>query len=147
MPSRSSTRAVLQAVQDLHAQEQIVTRETLAEFTGLKLAIVDDRLKSLIEDLMVIRVGKGVFVPADQHPPARPMSKTLLPDGTVNIEIGDHVLILTPKEDRMLASLQAGAAMQTSSIELGHQAAQANGELNARMNRLERLLVRMGEGK
>jgi hypothetical protein len=36
---------VLQAVQDLHAQEQIVTRETLAEFTGLKLAIVDDRLK------------------------------------------------------------------------------------------------------
>jgi hypothetical protein len=96
---------------------------------------------------MVIRGGKGVFVPADQHPPARPMSKTLLPDGTVNIEIGDHVLILTPKEDRMLASLQAGVMMQAASIELGHQAAQANGELNARMNRLERLLVRMGEGK
>lgn len=147
MPSRSSTRVVLQAVQDLHAQEQIVTRETVHALTELKLSIIDDRLKALIEDMLVIRVGKGVFVPADQHPPARPMSKTLLPDGTVNIEIGDHVLILTPKEDRMLASLQTSAMMQTSSIELGHQAAQANGELNARMNRLERLLVRMGEGK
>lgn len=147
MPSRSSTQVVLQAVQDLHAQEQIVTRETLVEVTGLKLAIVDDRLAALVDDMLIRRVQRGVYVPAEQHPPARVISKVLLPDGTVKIDIGDQVLTLTPREDRMLAALQAGVMMQTASIELGHQAAQANGDLNARMNRLERLLVRMGEGK
>lgn len=145
MPSRSSTQVVLQAVQDLHAQEQIVTRETLAEITGLKLSIVDDRLSALVEGMMVIRVQRGVYVPAEQHPPARVMSKMLLPDGTVKIDIGDQVLTLTPREDRMLAALQAGVMLQAATIEAGHQAALANGELNTRMNRLERLLVRMAE--
>lgn len=143
MPSRSSTQIVLQAVQDLHAQEQIVTRETLVEVTGLKLVIVDDRLAALVDDMLIKRVQRGVYVPAEQHPPARVISKMLLPDGTVKIDIGDQVLTLTPREDRMLAALQAGVMMQTASIEAGHQAAMANGELNTRMNRLERLLVRM----
>jgi hypothetical protein len=145
MPSRSSTLIVLQAVQDLHAQEQIVTRETLVEVTGLKLVIVDDRLAALVDDMLIRRVQRGVYVPAEQHPPARVISKMLLPDGTVKIDIGDQVLTLTPREDRMLAALQAGVMMQVSTIEIGHQAALANGEMNTRMNKLERLLVRMAE--
>lgn len=140
---RSSTQIVLEAVQDLHAQEQIVTRETLHVLTGMKLSVIDDRVGALIDDGLVVRVQRGVYVPAETHPPARVISKMLLPDGTVKIDIGDQVLTLTPKEDRMLAQLMAGVAMQTAAIEVGHQAALQGGELNGRLNRLERILSRM----
>ena len=43
-PAKSNAEVVLSAVQDLFAREQIVTRETLAELTGLKLTTIDDRL-------------------------------------------------------------------------------------------------------
>lgn len=147
MTKRSSTQVVLEALKDLYAQEQIATRETLAQVTGLTLSVVDDRVRALIDDGLAVRVQRGVFVPAETHPPARVISKMLLPDGTVKIDIGDQVLTLTPKEDRMLSQLMAGVVMQTAAIETGHQAALANGELSTRMNRLERLLARMAEGK
>ena len=44
-------------------------------------------------------------MPAVKHTPARPMSKTVIPDGSVKLEIGDDILTLTPREDRMLANL------------------------------------------
>lgn len=104
-PKKSTLILVLEAVQDLHAKEQIVTRAALAELTGLKLTTIDDRLDVLVGEGDIIRVERGVFVPAVKHPPARPMSKTLIPDGSVKIEIGDDILTLTPREDRMLANL------------------------------------------
>lgn len=140
---RSSTQIVLEALHDLHQQEQVVTRETLCTLTGLKLSIIDDRIGSLIDDGLVVRVQRGVFVPADVHPPARVISKTVLPDGTVKIDIGDQVLTLTPKEDRMLAGLQAGVVMQTAAIEVGHHSAMMAGELNGRLNRLERIICKL----
>lgn len=142
---RSSTQIVLEALHDLHAQEQIVTRETLANVTGLKLSVIDDRIGALIDDELAVRVQRGVYVPAETHPPARVISKTVLPDGTVKIDIGDQVLTLTPKEDRMLAALQAGVVMQTAAIEVGHQSAMMAGDMNGRLNRLERMLARMAE--
>lgn len=140
---RSSTQIILEAVQDLHNQEQIVTRETLHGLTGLKLSVIDDRVGALIDDGLVIRVQRGVFMPAETHPPARAISKTLLPDGTVKIDIGDDVLTLTPREDRMMARLFAGVVMETAAIEVGHKSAVMAGELNARLNRLERIVSRM----
>lgn len=140
---RSSTQIILEAVQDLHAQEQVVTRETLNALTGLKLSIIDDRLGALVDDGLVVRVQRGVYVPAETHPPARVISKMLLPDGTVKIDIGDQVLTLTPKEDRMLAQLMAGVVMQTAAIEVGHQSAMMAGELNGRLNRLERIICKL----
>ncbi|MFI8608520.1 hypothetical protein ACIGFL_09365 [Pseudomonas sp. NPDC077649] len=145
MTKRSSTQIVLEALQDLHAQEQIVTREALAEVTGLKVAVVDDRLKALVADGDVARVQRGIYVPVDQHPPARHISKTILPDGTVKIDIGDQVLTLTPREDRMLANLFAGVTLQSAQIELGHHAALLSGTLSTRLNRLERILARVGD--
>lgn len=142
----SSTNIVLEALQDLHAQEQIVTREAIAALTGLKEAVVDDRLKHLVGEGLVARVQRGIYVPVEQHPPARHISKTILPDGTVKIDIGDQVLTLTPREDRMLANLQAGVALHSASIEIGHQAALMSGTLNSRLNRLERMLCRVGDG-
>lgn len=143
---RSSTQIILEAVQDLHAQEQIVTRETLHGLTGLKLSVIDDRVGALIDDGLVVRVQRGVYVPAETHPEARAISKTLLPDGTVKIDIGDQVLTLTPREDRMLARLFAGVVMETAAIEVGHQAAIQGGELTGRLNKIERVITRDLEG-
>ncbi len=142
---KSSTQLVLEAVQDLHAQEQVVTRETLAALTNLKLSVVDDRIGALIDDGLVVRVQRGVYVPAETHPPARVISKTMLPDGTVKLDIGDQVVTLTPREDRMLAALLAGVVMQSAAIEVGHQSALVAGEMNLRLNRLERILTRLAD--
>ncbi|WP_225616688.1 hypothetical protein [Variovorax sp. 38R] len=135
---KSTTALVLEAVQDLHAQEQIVTRETLAELTGLKLSVIDDRLGTLADDGAILRVQRGVYVPAPQHPPARPMSKTVMPNGMVKIEIGDEVLTLTPREDRSLANLMAGAAAQAAAIEAGRNTAILAAELSEEVKRLRR---------
>lgn len=145
MSKRSSTQIVLEAVRELHSLEQVVTREVLANLTNLKLTVIDDRIGALIEDGLVVRVQRGVYVPAETHPPARVMSKTLLPDGTVVLDVGDQVLTLTPKENRDLSALLAGVVMQTAAIEVGHQTALLTGEMSQRMNRLERMLVRMGD--
>ena len=74
--SKTSAELVIEAVEDLHSQEQVATRDTIAEATGLKLSIIDDRLKVLVNDGRLHRVSAGVFVPAANHPPARPISKT-----------------------------------------------------------------------
>ncbi len=134
---RTTKQQILDAIHDLHNAEQLVTREALQEVTGLKLTIVDDRVATLVDDGMVIRKGRGVFVPAIQHPPARPISKTVMPNGTVKIEIGDSVLELTPREDRMLASIQAGAALQHLGIDSEQHATQVTGDLRARVHKLE----------
>jgi hypothetical protein len=55
-------------------------------------------------------------VPVEVHPPARAMSKTVLPDGTVKVEIDEDVLTLKPKEDRILAMLLAGSALSPINI-------------------------------
>jgi hypothetical protein len=135
---KSTLLVVLEAVQDLHAQEQVVTRETLAELTGLKLTTIDDRLGVLVDEGDIVRVQRGVFVPAVRHAPARPMSKTVMPDGTVKIEIGDEVLALTPREDRALANLMAGAAAQAAAIETGRNTALLAAELGEEVKRLRR---------
>ncbi|WP_028600832.1 hypothetical protein [Ottowia thiooxydans] len=139
-PRKSTLVTILEAVQDLHAQEQIVTRETLADVTGLKLTTIDDRLGVLVDEGDILRVQRGVFVPAVRHPPARPMSKTAMSDGTVKVEVGDEVLTLTPREDRMLANLMTGSAMQFSTIELGHHTAILASDIAGRVRKIERLM-------
>lgn len=144
-PQRSNAEIVLEAVQDLHAQEQIVTRETLAEATGLRLAIIDDRLGHLIDQGKIHRVQRGVFVPVDHHKPARPISRTLCPDGTTVLEVGDTVMILTPRESRMIGELMAGSAQQFAAVELGHQATRQSNVLGAQLSELRREVLRLRE--
>lgn len=141
----TSADAILEAVQDIHAQEQIVTRETLAAHTGLKLSIVDDRLAYLVNNGAIHRVQRGVFVPAEPHRPARYVTRSLLPDGTTVLEIGDQVLILTPREARMVGEAMAGASQQYSAIEIGHQTAQLNGRLAGELRDLRRQVKKLTE--
>lgn len=143
-PTKSNAEIVLSAVQDLFAREQIVTREILSELTGLKLTTIDDRLAHLVDNGKIRRVQRGVFVPLEQHRPARPISRTLCPDGTTVLEVGDTVMILSPRESRMIGELMAGSSQQYAAIEIGHEAARLNAVLQAQISEVRREVARMG---
>ncbi len=141
---RTTKQQILDAIQDLHNREQMVTREALQELTGLKLTIIDDRVAALVDEGLVIRKNRGVFVPAEQHPPARPISKTVMPNGMIKIEIGDVVLDLTPREDRALASIQAGTAVEFAVIGAGQEMYAQVSAMRTRITRLEAQLRVVG---
>lgn len=145
-PKRSTAETILEAIQDLHAREQIVTRETLAELTGLKLTTIDDRLGYLLDNGKIRRVQRGVFVPMEQHKPARLITRTLLPDGTTVLEIGESVIILSPREARMIGELMAGSSQQYAAIEIGHEAARLNAALAGQVSEVRRELRQFQEG-
>ena len=142
---RSTAEVVMGAIEDLHAREQIVTREILAELTGLKLTTIDDRLGHLVDNGKIRRVQRGVFVPLEQHRPARPISRTLCPDGTTVLEVGDTVMILSPRESRMIGELMAGSSQQYAAIEIGHEAARLNAVLSAQVSDVRRELRQFQE--
>ena len=136
---KSNAETILEAIEDLHNQEQIVTRTTLADLTGLQLSIIDDRLSYLVDSGQIIRVQRGVFIPAPKHRPSRIMSKMVLPDGTVKIEIGDdQILTLTPREARNLGNLMVAEAMQYANIEMGHHMAILQSEISGQVRKLTR---------
>lgn len=121
-PSRQSTGGIIWgALEDLRAQGQIATRQVVAEATGLKLVIVDDHFKRMVEDGLLRRPVNGVVEIVDMHPEPRPVSLTVLPGGMAKIEIGDICLEIWPQERRALAGLLQGDACQLSNILTGQQ--------------------------
>lgn len=133
-----STDRVYDAVCELRRLEQIATRETVAELTGLKLSVVDDRLRALVDNEKLKRLLRGIYEVVEQYPPARVISKTVLPDGYVKYDIGDFVLTLTPIEDRVFSQLGMGAAGQAILINSTNQHLYLATELSARVEKLER---------
>lgn len=127
MQTRATRKEIiLDTIIDLHNQEQIVTRQLLAQVLGFKSNTITNNLLTLMEQGYIYRVERGIYAPTDQHAPARVISKIVLSDGTVKLDIGDDVLTLTPKEARILGSLMYCDAIQYSNIETGRQAAIAN---------------------
>lgn len=146
--NKSNLQIIMETIHDLHNMEQVATRERIADLTGFKLAIIDDRVADLIDNGHVVRIQRGVFEPAQRHPPARIISKTYLPGGITKIEIGDdHVITLTPREDRYLANLMGGSLAQFASVEVGHHAAQVSGDLSLQMRQLRKRISELEEGK
>ena len=135
--NRTTLQQIFDTVCELHNLEQIVTREAVREATGLPLTTVDDRLAVLVDRGDILRVERGVFVPAVRHPPARPISKTTMPDGSVKIEIGDVVLDLTPREDRHLAGMMAGSAIQLVAVADSTESAAKIADLSRRIGQLK----------
>ncbi|MDD2690218.1 MAG: hypothetical protein PHX69_00355 [Simplicispira sp.] len=117
-PKTNRDRAY-EAICELHEAGQPVTRDTIAVLTGLKRGVVDEQISVLKERELIYAPVRGSYRPIKQLPPARPISKTVLPDGWVLWEIGDQLLRLTPHEDRVLGSMAAMSGMQLSQIELG----------------------------
>lgn len=129
---------VLDAVRDMSGEDLYATREAIAEATGLKLSVVDDRTRFLVDNGFLLRLKRGAFKPLMTYRPARPMSKTILEDGWVKIEIGDDMLTLTPSESRKLAELTAGGLAVLTSIEAARQSAIVHADLARRMLVVER---------
>lgn len=136
----TNKQMVLDAVVDLNNQEQSVTRETLSVVIDLSLAIIDEKLTSLVNDGLIHRIQRGVYVPTVKHNQARIISKIVLPCGTVKVDIGDDVWTLTPKEARILGSLMAADAMQYSNIEIGHHAALTTAKMDLEMKEMRKML-------
>lgn len=101
---------VLCEIYDINGNEP-VTRAELQLATGLQMTIVDDRLKTLVDDGVIQRARRGRFVPICPHRPARVISVTRIDDGIVKIEIGDDLLELVPREARMLGKSLAWEAL------------------------------------
>lgn len=136
----TNRQRVLDAVTDLHNQEQIVTRETLSDVLDLKMSIIDDNLTLLANDGLIHRVQRGVYIPTIEHKPARVITKSPLNDGSVVLEIDRLVLILTPKEARELGKLMMGDAMQYSNIEAGHHAALATAKMDLELKNMRKVI-------
>ncbi|QTD44561.1 HNH endonuclease [Ottowia testudinis] len=110
-------RPVWNAIVELQAQGLIATRQAIASTSGCTLTTVDDRLREWVDAGYLRRPLPGVFELVEQHPPARPVTVTLVQGGLAKLEIGDLCLDLYPEERRMLASLLVGDALHFSNLQ------------------------------
>ena len=113
----TSTQRVLDAVRDLRELDQIATRETVAELTGLKMGIVDDRLRALVDDGKLKRLLRGIYELVETWPEPRPIYCGILHSGMVKLELGEDVLTLTPSEARRTARALGGFTEDARVIE------------------------------
>lgn len=120
----SSRVQVLDAVCELYDQELPVTTAAIMRATGLKPVTVADCIKELKERGEIWTPERGVYRPVMKHPPARAVSRTTLPDGSVKLEVGDDVLTLTPRESRMVGEAMGGSAAMLVAIESANQMAE-----------------------
>ena len=72
---------VLEAIHDLHIQEQIVDRDVLPELTGLNLGGIDRCVSLLLEQGLIRRVPTRLIIPIIPPPPHQAQGKHLLPRG------------------------------------------------------------------
>lgn len=129
---------VLDAVRDLRALDQPATRETVQDMTGLKGSIVDDRLKHLVDEEKLRRVMKGHYDLVTAYPESRIISQTLLPDGCLKLELGDDMLLLTPKELRDISMMLSGHAESARVLTITNPILVQNAELTSQIASLER---------
>lgn len=108
---RTSRQQVLQAIRDLHAANRQPSRHTISEVLGVKLSIVDEHIKNLKDEGLIIPVIRGIFEPVDTRQD-RAVSGTWTEDElgrtVYKLEVGDHCLDLSPRETRHVALLTGG---------------------------------------
>lgn len=143
MSKGNSTEQVYAAVQELREQGQIATRESVMELTGLKLTIVDDRLRALVDDGRLRRLIRGVYELVKTYPAPRPMFFGILDDGFVKLEVGEDVLTLTPQEARRMARGLSGMAEDARVLESTRQHLFMVQEVSAKVDRQEQMLARL----
>ena len=105
-------KAVLDALACLAGNGEVGTRKALAEATGVNLANLKDHLDALLESGHIERPERGIYRVVDVQE-VRAVTCTALPDGRVKLEIGDHLIELTPPEQRMLGRMMAGFSLRT----------------------------------
>lgn len=130
-----SKERIYQAVQELREQEQIATRITIAKLADLKQSIVDDNLRTLVDEGRLKRLLRGVYELVETYPPPRPMFFGILDRGFVKLEVGDDVLTLTPQEARRIARGLGGMAEDARVLESTREHLFMTQEVSARVER------------
>lgn len=138
---------VLEAVRALHELEQPVTRDSIADHTGLRRSIVEESIKSLREAELIYCPERGVYRPMTQYAQARPVSYTRLPNGITKLEVGDELLELVPAEAREVAKALHGTHLEQVMVEQGHAAAVLAGKLALDVQRLRQKVAELQQAQ
>lgn len=104
---RTNKQRVLHAVSTLCEHNQLASRQSVIRITGLSKTTVDERIKDLKAEGLIRCDVPGFYEPVD-HSVDRMVSVTNMPHGRVKVEIGDSLLVLTPREAFELAKFLAG---------------------------------------
>lgn len=140
---RSNAQLVWDAVVDLSNDERHITRKVLCDVTGLKAQIVDDHVERMILHGKLRRLGYGVLEVVEQFPAPRVISKTVLPNGLVKLDVGDTCLDLTPKEARTLAGMFCVELNSLTDIDASSHYLARAAELAGQMREMQRQLTKM----
>lgn len=111
MSENSNEQIVLDCIKELSATHAAAKKAAILEKSCLSPHIVKEKLDKLLEDGLIKRLERGVYLPVQTFPPARPISRTLLSDGMAVVDVGDVVIHLTPQEESQLSKMYAGNAV------------------------------------
>lgn len=117
--TRTSRQIIWDAIQEMAALEQTITRKRLQEMTDLTYHIVDDHVSRMVDEEGTLRrVLDGVYELVKGYDAPRPVSITDLDDGQTIIEVGDQEMRLWPREVRKLANRLEGDAKKLATLQL-----------------------------
>lgn len=117
--NRNNRQIVLDAIHELAALEQGITRKRLQELTGLTYHIVDDHVSRMVDEEGTLRrVEAGVFELVKGYDAPRTVYFADLDDGSTVIEVGDQKMVLWPRETRAVAKRLAGDMQQLAILQL-----------------------------
>lgn len=112
-PADASRIIVLQAIKRLTDEHGSATYQQIIDAAGISQHIVKERCDQLVNVTHEVeRISRGVYRAIKAFARPRPISKTMLSDGEVVLEIGDDVIHLTPQEDKMLRGLFGSATVE-----------------------------------
>lgn len=112
-PADASRAIVLACIKQLTDAHGSATYQQIIDAAGISPHIVKERCDQLVNVTHEAeRISRGVYRAIKAFAPPRPISKTVLSDGEVVLEIGDDVIHLTPQEDKMLRGLFGSAAVE-----------------------------------
>ncbi len=113
-PADGSRAIVLACVKRLcdKSEQRVANYCDIVAESGISPHVVKDRCKELVESREIERVSRGVYGAVKVFKPPRPISKTVLADGEVVLEIGDDVVHLTPQEERLLRGMFGSAPVE-----------------------------------
>ncbi len=111
MTENNSAQIILDCIKELAATVGAAKKAAILERSGLSPHVVKEKLDKMLEDGIIKRLERGVYLPVKAFPAARPISRTLLSDGMAVVEVGEVVLHLTPQEELQLSKMYAGSAV------------------------------------
>jgi hypothetical protein len=117
-PADGSRAIVLACIKRLcdRSEKRVANYCDIVSESGISPHAVKDRCKELVESQEIERVSRGVYGAVKVFAPPRPISKTVLADGEVVLEIGDDVVHLTPQEERLLRGMFGSATVELQQV-------------------------------